>query len=490
MNRFDIFNTISRKGVGRRLLYLVILFSSLITLIATVVQLYLEYDRDIGSIEKQMQEIEKSYLETISASLWNMDITQLKLQIEGIMHLPDMQAVEIRETDSGVSDLLVLSSGEKKENPKMSRELNIIHYDNQNSFAIGTLYVEATADNIYKRLLEKSVIILISQGIKTFLVSIFILYVFHWVVTRHLISISNHVKKFDVYGVLPNLKLQRKNTEEDELDEAVQAINDLNIRLKKAYQELENVNLKLEKRVLERTAQLEAANKELDAFCYSVSHHLRVPLQWTKVPCNVLVEEYKAVLQERGIRLVNQAISGLDELNELIENYLRLSRITAAELIIEEINISALADQVISRIKEDDIKRQLTVEVQSDLHVEGDYRLIEILLFNLIHNAWKYTKYEKEPKIKFGSKALSKKTVFFISDNGVGFNSKDARHLFTPFKRFHTKEEFEGIGIGLASVKRIVARHGGKVWAEAQVDQGATIYFTFSQSGINSENRL
>jgi PAS domain S-box-containing protein len=237
------------------------------------------------------------------------------------------------------------------------------------------------------------------------------------------------------------------------------------------------MNAELERRVLERTAQLEAANKELEAFCYSVSHDLRAPLRAVRGFSEVLIEQYAAQLDARGqdfLRRVNDASSQMDR---LVDDLLRLSRISRSEIRTTVVDLKPIAEEIISALKKEDPSRNVEILFAPDLNAYGDERLLRLVLDNLLRNAWKFTGKKAEAKIEFGRTA-DDATAFFIRDNGAGFDMTYANRLFGVFQRLHSPSDFPGSGVGLAIVQRVINRHGGRVWAEAAVNAGATFYFT------------
>ena len=281
---------------------------------------------------------------------------------------------------------------------------------------------------------------------------------------------------------------------------------------KQAEEEIRELNRTLERRVVERTAELLAANQELDAFAYAVSHDLRQPLRAMNGFSQALVEDFGATLPGAAHEFLNHIIQGSQRMGELIDGLLRLSRTTRGELRRDEVDLSALAARLLGELAAAEPERRVTWTVAPGLTAQGDERLIEVVLANLLGNAWKYTARQPEAKIEVGTVAAevtrlntpkaesgkrkaesdqslltSAATVFFVRDNGAGFDMKHAAKLFHPFQRLHREDEFPGIGIGLATVQRIVHRHGGTIRATAAPGQGAT--FSFSLSASDSKNK-
>jgi len=247
---------------------------------------------------------------------------------------------------------------------------------------------------------------------------------------------------------------------------------------KQAEDQIRQFNMKLEQRVLDRTLQLETTNKELEAFSYSVSHDLRAPLRGIDGWSQALLEDYHDQLDAQGQQYIERVRSETQRMGHLIDDMLRLSRLVRAEMIKEQVELSAIARDVVERLKQDEPHRQVDFSIQAGLTAQGDPHLLESVLANLLGNAFKFTGKRADARIEFGQTELKEQHVFFVRDNGAGFNMMYAQKLFGAFQRMHKDSEFPGTGIGLATVQRIIHRHGGRVWAEAEIERGATFYFT------------
>jgi signal transduction histidine kinase len=256
----------------------------------------------------------------------------------------------------------------------------------------------------------------------------------------------------------------------------------------KAEAEVLSLNAALEDRVRERTAQLEAANHELEAFAFSVSHDLRAPLRAIDGFSQALLEDFPDDVSEGAKRYLTRIRTSTLRMSQLIEDLLNLSRVSRGALERLPVDLSELTEQVALELAQQHPSHLVTLSIWPDMSTQADPRLMRAALENLLGNAWKFTANAADPRVEVGVLRDAGSEVFFVRDNGAGFSMDYASKLFTPFQRLHSATEFSGTGIGLATVQRIVFRHGGRIWADAKVGKGAAFFFTLGVDGASDLN--
>jgi signal transduction histidine kinase len=253
------------------------------------------------------------------------------------------------------------------------------------------------------------------------------------------------------------------------------------LKRREAEAELRRVNAELEVRIADRTAHLQGAVRELEAFTYSVAHDLRSPLRAIIGFGDALKEDSAGKLDVQALHYIDRMRDAAQRMSELIDDLLALSRVNRADVQRSAVNLSVVAEDVVRRLRLADPERPADVRIQADVRLEADPGLTMRLMENLLGNAWKFTCNQERASIEFGVTDGPGGHAYFVRDNGVGFDMSYADKLFIPFQRLHGRTEFPGTGIGLAIAQRVVLRHGGRIWADAKPDQGATFYFTLSR---------
>jgi len=591
-------NAFSNRGrIARQLILYTVLFSSLITLVETAVQIYGEYRRDISGIDHRLEQIKTSYLQGITEAVWVADHTQLQLMLEGIQALQDIEYAGVV-----VDDRVYVSSGELHGHNVITLETDLLHDYRGVQQTIGHFTVQADLEAVYLRLWNRLWIILVSNAIKTFLVALFIYTLFDKLVTRHLHRIAEYAESHDLSQPSEELTLERKAHKDpgsDELDLVVSALNQMQQNLRRSFDDLHAserqvrlllestaeaiVGIDLEGRCIfvnpaclrmlgyrdgselvgrtvpsiirpageplspaecvvcqaslsgevghsdkevfwtsdgraipvewwshpimaegritgsvvafiditaRKTAEQEIRNyrdnleklvaertEALESFSYSVSHDLRSPLRSINGFSQLLLEEQNECLNEEGRGYLQRIMAATRRMARLIDDLLQLSRLSRHDIKLEAVDLSEVAMKVIEELKQQSLERTVDVVIKPAVWVTGDSGLLRIAMENLLGNAWKYSGQTEQAHIEFGSTTIDGQVCYYVRDNGVGFDMQYVDKLFGAFQRLHG-EEFEGTGIGLVTVERVIRRHGGRIWAEGRRGEGATFYFT------------
>jgi len=294
---------------------------------------------------------------------------------------------------------------------------------------------------------------------------------------RHLADVAGMVSRDKNYTVRATLPKSR-----DELSTLIESFNDMLTQIQGRDGALQLAHAELEQRVSERTFQLAAANKELESFSYSVSHDLRAPLRSIDGFSQALLEDCSETLNDDGRAHLQRIRKATQRMGFLIEDLLNLSRVSRTEMHTQNLDISALACSIANDLQNAQPERQIELQIEDGLKTRADPGLLRVVLENLLNNAWKFTSKHASAHIAFGMARGNGTPAFFVRDDGAGFDPAFADRLFGAFQRLHAMTEFAGTGVGLATVQRIVHRHGGRIWAESALGQGATFYFTLSET--------
>ena len=359
---------------------------------------------------------------------------------------------------------------------------------------LGTIYLKATYP-VYQRVLKYASMVL-GVAVLALLISMLLSLWLQARVAKPILQMTNLARQIIERR---DFSLRAQTSSDDEIGFLTTAFNDLlfevesrsaalessNSQLQqqadereKTSAEIQRLNVQLEQRVTERTIELERANKELEAFSYSVSHDLRTPLRAIDGFSQALLEDYTEQLDDTGRDYLMRVRAGAQRMGHLIDDLLKLARVSRSELHREKIDLSAIAKNIVDELHENNPQRNVTVNITSGLTVDGDSQLLRIALENLLSNAWKYTGKRTEAHIELGMRTHNGEPCYFVADNGAGFDMAYSNKLFGAFQRLHDAKEFPGTGVGLATVQRIIHRHSGCIWAEAAVDQGSVFYFT------------
>jgi light-regulated signal transduction histidine kinase (bacteriophytochrome) len=296
---------------------------------------------------------------------------------------------------------------------------------------------------------------------------------------------DDYIAKSDEFEVLRarlRAQLRRKQFEDENRSIREQLLHkELEAAEANAARELAEIRAKL-------LSDLKEVNTELESFSYSVAHDLRAPLRSIDGFCQALLEDYEPNLDETGKKYLHFVRDAAQHMALLIDDLLTLSRVTRSELVQEAIDLSALARASVARLERSYPERKVNITIQEGLKAAGDARLLSVVFDNLFGNAWKFTGKRQDPRVEFGATVQGAHSTYYVRDNGAGFDMAFTGKLFGVFQRLHSTAEFEGTGIGLATVQRILRRHSGRVWAEGAVDAGATIFFTLGDDPKNGSS--
>ncbi|MFZ5772991.1 MAG: sensor histidine kinase [Thermodesulfobacteriota bacterium] len=296
-------------------------------------------------------------------------------------------------------------------------------------------------------------------------------------------AIINAIRKEEIDAVVSvdQVLLLRAHQAEEALRQVHEALQTQTEELMSTNDKLMNANDELqasEEMLLERSHELEFAYREIQSFSYSVSHDLRAPLRSIEGFSRALLEDYSAHLNETGKDYVHRVCAASKKMGDLIEAMLSLFRLTGSELVMTRVNLSAIAGEISNDLGKTEPQRQVEWVIAANIIALADAAMIRAVLDNLLRNSWKFTAKHGKARIEFGVRRSDRETVYFVRDDGAGFDMAYADKLFTAFQRLHDAGDFPGIGIGLATVHRIIHRHGGRIWAEGEVEKGATFSFT------------
>ncbi|WP_455201169.1 sensor histidine kinase, partial [Kaarinaea lacus] len=311
-----------------------------------------------------------------------------------------------------------------------------------------------------------------------------ILFVLYWLVmaffAKPLITLNRHIESIKHFPNNNSLPDDTLYSSVNEINNFARSLQDYQQRLNLTQENLQNLNNHLEQRVNDRTAELQTINQELEAFSYSVSHDLRAPLRSIDGFSLALLEDNAEQLDEEGKNNLRRVRENTQRMAMLIDDLLNIARISRVEMQQTLVNLSDIARRKIQQLKEQQPELAVRIIVAENIYAEGDEPLLTILMNNLLDNAWKYSSKSPDPVIEFGRTEQEGDAIFYVKDNGTGFDMKYASKIFEVFQRLHSAD-YEGTGIGLATVSRIVQRHDGRIWAEAEPDKGACFYFTLGK---------
>jgi signal transduction histidine kinase len=462
--------SLKARPLSRRLILWTIMFSGVLALVITIVQLAIEYRRDVDTVEQRFTLIQQGYLPSIVDTVWVADRQQLTTLLDGIVRLPDLAYAEVR-----VEGNIFVSRGNPEAVQGLTYQWPLVRNYRGRDIEIGELTIKADLAAARQRFIDRAVFIVAANVLKTILVAFFMLALVDRLITRHLEKMVAHLAETQPDSLEGSLALDRV-PRDDELERLVTTLNRLHADLAADRTELRESEALLEQRVAERTGELERANKELESFAYSVSHDLQAPLRAIAGFSNILLEDERANLSAEGQSVLDRIVVNTKRMSTMINNILDYSRAGRRALQMGPIHVAALAREVAARLNT--AYPDASIEIADLPDAVGDATMVEQVLQNLIGNALKYSSKTPQPRVEIGANVEDGRTVYWVKDNGAGFDMRYADKLFGVFQRLHSESEFPGTGVGLAIVKRLIERHGGDIRAEAAPGEGARFWFT------------
>ena len=395
------------------------------------------------------------------------------------IYAPDGRTLGVYRRDSSVSvpPLSPNLRGIPEKHWFRTADVNLIYGIHDRDRDVATIYMQSDTKRLHERLLRYLQIVcavMIASLCAAFLLSAFLRRSISEPIT-HLAGIAKVVSHDKNYRLRATPSENR-----DEIALLIQAFNEMLDQIEARNADLQKAHDELDRRVDERTLQLEAANTELESFSYSVSHDLRSPLRSIDGFSQALLDDCSAALDAQGRAHLARIRGATARMGKLIDDFLTLARVTRTEIHLERVDLSSLARSIASDLRAGAPQRNVDIAIQPGLQAHGDPSLLHLTLANLFENAWKFTSNRPAAFIEFGRAEDHGRSPFFVRDNGAGFDPAHSANLFGTFQRLHSAAEFPGTGIGLATVQRVVQRHGGSIWAESQPDRGATFYFTLT----------
>lgn len=471
-----------------RLLVTVLLVSCAVTVLLTGLQLYRDYEQGVKQIDNRLVDIDRSSRDSLAEALWRLDDAQLQLELNGILRLADIRAVEIRETGKAGRSAY-LSAGQRSAGPVMAREFPLFYRVQGKEREIGKLYVEATLLDLYRQLKRTAATILITQAANTFFVSLFIVYILSRLVMRHVAAIARTVENYDFREPPRPFSLQRrKRREPDELDRVAAAFNAMGARLHCAYRDEQNTAAEREARNL-----AEAANRAKGEFLANMSHELRTPLNGILGYAQIL--ECDATLSERQRERVAVIRHSGEHLLTLIEDTLDFARIEAGKLRVEisDVPLAGFVDVIrdIIDVKAEQKHLEFICEVADDAPdgVRADERRLRQVMLNLLANAVKFT--DSGCVSLLVSRSEANRVRFEVRDTGVGIGHDQLNTIFEPFEQLGAAaRRAGGTGLGLAISREFVRAMGGEIEVESRLGQGSTFRFELPPASVTPVLRI
>jgi signal transduction histidine kinase len=464
-----------RHAIAVKLLLIILGFSSLMTLASTAWQLLFDYRRDVRAIDSRFQEVESTALDSIADSLWNVDVNRITLQLDGIRRLPDMQWAEVAETAQGTVRPILVHVGEAgTDAPSITREMALYHQDEGGRRQIGTLRVSASLVAVYDRMIDQTAVILAGQFVKSVIVSTFIFFLFHTLITRRIGWISAHLRAVDIHTAPVRLDLAPALGGKDEVDDLADAINSLSSELHASYARLSETNARLARASAladHRAVKLAQAVAELRRLAMIAAHHLQEPLRPMMINAQRIARDPanpEATAWSAGIR------DGATHLGALLRDF--------------QLYVAALTDE--PRPEPDGLRQaaraaaaaalirngRATIALEALPEMAADRHQLEQVFAQLFDNAVQHGRPDTAPAITVSAERHQGEWIITIADNGPGFDPQATANLFEAFEVAANRKP-DQTGLGLPLCKAILQAHGGRIWVEQPPQGGGLVRF-------------
>ncbi len=466
----------NKTSVAKRFIVMIVLFSGVMTFVGTAIRLYFNYEKELREINNQIEQIQQTHLQSIINSLWVTDFELLEIEMRGILTMRDIESLEIIKDGKKIIKVGLIHSKETK-----TKSFPLSYSFKGKNVGLGTLHVVAGLDGIYGRSRDNAVEILTTQALQIFFITIFISFIFHFLIGRHLKTMASYSSQLRLNYLATPLLLKgcRNKDRPDELDQVVSSVNTMLVSLGNDLEERRRAVEEKEKLI----AELENKNAELERFTYTVSHDLKSPLVTISGFAGLLEKDVLNNNPEKIKRDIKQIHNAAEKMKLLLDDLLELSRVGRIVNPPQEVQLNALVRDALSMVAGQINERGVDVSIRPDLpEVFVDRTRILEVFQNLIDNAIKFMGEQPEPKIEIGARRDSSNILCYIKDNGVGINPHYHKKVFDLFDKLNPQAK--GTGIGLTLVKRIVEEHGGSIWVESDgLNNGTTFFFRLPQKG-------